>query len=266
MAPPRRTPGDTERRMSLVEHLLELRRRLFRAALGVAAGSVAGWFLADLVLGALRAPVLGIHRTQGRQASVNYDTITAAFDVKFEIAIITGLVISSPVWLYQVFAFFTPAFTRREKRYVFGFFFTAVPLFLAGCLAGWALIPHIVDLLTGFAGSGDTTIIAAKSYLDFVIKLVFVTGIAFVLPVFLVLLNFVGVLSGRGIVKGWRLAVLGITLFTAIATPSADVLSMLLLAAPMVVLYFGAAGVALLHDRRVARRTDAMLTDATETV
>jgi sec-independent protein translocase protein TatC len=252
--------------MSLVEHLLELRKRLFRAALGVAAGSVLGWFLADLVLAALRAPIVGVSKSQDRLASVNYDSITAAFDVKFEIAIITGLVVSSPVWLYQLFAFFTPAFTRKEKKYVFGFFFTAVPLFLAGCLAGWMLIPHIVQLLTGFAGQGDTTLIAAKSYLDFVIKLVLVTGVAFVMPVFLVLLNFVGVLSGRGILKGWRVAVLVITLFTAIATPSADVLSMLLLAAPMVLLYFAAAGVALLHDRRAERRRQAILTDAAGTV
>jgi sec-independent protein translocase protein TatC len=264
MAPPRRKPRDDERRMSLVEHLLELRRRLFRAALGVAAGSVVGWFLADLVLAALRAPVAGITEDQRRLASINYDTITAAFDVKFEIAIITGLILSSPIWLYQLFAFFTPAFTRKEKKYVFGFFFSAVPLFLAGCLAGWLLIPHIVALLTGFAGQGDTTLIAAKGYLDFVIKLVFVTGVAFVLPVFLVLLNFVGVLSGRSILKGWRFAVLAITLFTAIATPSADVLSMLLLAAPMVLLYFGAAGVAMLHDRRVAARQAAVLADTAE--
>jgi len=252
--------------MSLVEHLIELRKRLFRATLGITAGAVVGWFLADLVLAALRAPVIDVRHTQDRVASINFSTITSAFDVKLEIALLTGVVISSPIWLYQLFAFLTPAFTRREKRYVFGFFFSAVPLFLAGCAAGWYVVPHIVQLLTGFAGKGDTTIIEAKAYLDFVLKLVIVTGIAFVLPVFLVLLNLVGVLSGRAIVKGWRFAVLAITLFTAIATPAADVLSMLLLAAPMVVLYFAAAGVALLHDRRVARRTDAIISDAAETV
>ena len=252
--------------MSLVEHLIELRKRLFRATLGITAGAVVGWFLADLVLAALRAPVIDVRHTQDRVATINFSTITSAFDVKLEIALLTGVVISSPIWLYRLFAFLTPAFTRREKRYVFGFFFSAVPLFLAGCAAGWYVVPHIVQLLTGFAGKGDTTIIEAKAYLDFVLKLVIVTGIAFVLPVFLVLLNLVGVLSGRAIVKGWRFAVLAITLFTAIATPAADVLSMLLLAAPMVVLYFAAAGVALLHDRRVARRTDAILSDAAETV
>src|SRR5690349_5113155 len=102
MARDRRTARDTEGRMSLVEHLLELRKRLFRAALGIAGGSVAGWFIADFVLAALRGPILAITTTQDRKASINYDTITAAFDVKFEIAIIAGLVISSPIWLYQI--------------------------------------------------------------------------------------------------------------------------------------------------------------------
>jgi len=254
-----------ERRMPLVQHLIELRKRLMRAALGVLAGGVIGWFLNDLVLNALRNPLISQRGKDGRLlTTLNFPGITSAFDVKFEIAIVLGIVLSSPIWLYQIFAFVTPAFTRTEKKYVFGFFFSAVPLFLAGCVAGWLLIPHIVALLTGFAGEGDTTLIAAKGYLDFVIKLVFVTGVAFVLPVFLVLLNFVGVLSGRSIVKGWRFAVLAITLFTAIATPSADVLSMLLLAAPMVLLYFAAAGVAMLHDRRVAARQAAVLADTAE--
>jgi sec-independent protein translocase protein TatC len=79
-----------------------------------------------------------------------------------------------------------------------------------------------------------------------------------VLPVFLVLLNFIGILSAKGILKGWRWAVLAITLFTAIATPAADPFTMLLLAAPMVALYFAAWGISALHDRAAARRSDAL--------
>jgi sec-independent protein translocase protein TatC len=108
--------------------------------------------------------------------------------------------------------------------------------------------------MTSFAPSDDASILTAKTYFDFVLKLVIVVGVGFVLPVFLVLLNFAGVLSAKSILKSWRVAVLIIALFTAIATPTADVLSMLLLAAPMVVLYFLALGVALIHDKRKARR------------
>lgn len=251
---------NTERRMPLVEHLIELRKRLMRAALGVLAGGVAGWFLNDLVLNALRNPLLAGGKASDRFSKLNFTGITSAFDVKFEIAIVLGIVVSSPIWLYQIFAFITPAFTRTEKKYVFGFFFSAVPLFLLGCAAGWLLVPHIVELMTGFAGTQDATLVDAKTYLDFVLRLVLIIGIAFVLPVFLVLLNFAGVLRAQAILKGWRIAILVTIVFTALATPSADVISMLLLAAPLIALYFGSVGVAFLHDRRVDRRADAELT------
>lgn len=239
--------------MSLGEHLREFRKRLYFSAIGIVVGGVGGWFAADFILDALRRPIYAIAESQGRVATLNYDGVTSAFDLKLQIALTVGIVISSPVWLYQIWAFFVPAMTRREVKYVLGFFLSAIPLFLAGCYAGWLVFPRIVMLLTSFAPTDDSSIITAKSYFDFVLKLVIVLGVAFVLPVFLVLLNFAGVVSAKSILKSWRVAVLLIALFTAIATPTADVLSMLLLAAPMVVLYFLAVGVALIHDRRKER-------------
>jgi sec-independent protein translocase protein TatC len=239
--------------MSLGEHLKEFRKRLYFAAIGIVVGGVGGWLTADFILDALRRPIYAVAESQGRVATLNYDGVTSAFDLKLQIALTVGIVVSSPVWLYQIWAFFVPAMTRREVKYVLGFFLSAIPLFLAGCYAGWLVFPRIVMLLTSFAPTDDSSIITAKSYFDFVLKLVIVLGVAFVLPVFLVLLNFAGVLSAKSILKSWRVAVLLIALFTAIATPTADVLSMLLLAAPMVVLYFVAVGVALIHDRRKER-------------
>ena len=239
--------------MSLGEHLREFRKRLYFAAIGIVVGGVGGWFAADFILDALRRPIYAVAESQGRVATLNYDGVTSAFDLKLQIALTVGIVLSSPVWLYQIWAFFVPAMTRREVKYVLGFFLSAIPLFFAGCYAGWLVFPRIVMLLTSFAPTDDSSIITAKIYFDFVLKLVIVLGVAFVLPVFLVLLNFAGVLSAKSILKSWRVAVLLIALFTAIATPTADVLSMLLLAAPMVVLYFLAVGVALIHDRRKNR-------------
>ena len=244
--------------MSLAEHFIELRKRLFRAALALAGGAVVGWFLAGPVMDALRGPITEIAKQQNREAMLNYDSITGAFDLKMQMAITIGAIISSPVWLYQIWAFFVPALTRRELKYAFGFFFTAVPLFIAGGVAGWLLVPHIVSLLTSFAPEQDSAIIAAKTYFDFIMKLVIAVGIAFVLPVFLVLLNFVGVLSAKSIIASWRWALILIALFTAIATPAADVLSMFLLAIPMVLLYFAAYGVAWIHDRRAAKAADRL--------
>jgi sec-independent protein translocase protein TatC len=245
--------------MPLIEHLLELRKRLMWAAAAILVGGVVGWFLSDLVLQLLTGPL----QSQGKKlATINFGSITGAFDVRFEIAIIVGIVITSPVWLFQIFAFLTPAFTRQEKKYVFGFFFSAVPLFLAGCAAGAIVIPHIVGLMVSFAPINTASLVDGKGYLDFVLRLILVVGIAFVLPVFLVLLNFVGVVQGKTILKSWRIAILAITIFTAVATPSADVISMLLLAAPMVVLYFVAVLITVAHDRRKARRDAAILEGA----
>ncbi|TFB49565.1 twin-arginine translocase subunit TatC [Cryobacterium tagatosivorans] len=241
--------------MSLGQHLLELRKRLFLAAAGVLIGAVVGWLLSDYVWDALREPIYAIINAQHRNAQINYPDITSAFDLKLKIAFYVGLIVSSPVWLYQIFAFLVPGLTRKEKQYTFGFFFTAVPLFLAGCAAGWYVLPHVVALMTSFAPSEDSAFINAQNYFDFVLKLVVAIGVAFVLPVFIVLLNFAGVISAQSIIKSWRVAILVIVLFTAIATPAADVVSMFLLAIPMVVLYFAAYGIAYLHDRRVAKRT-----------
>lgn len=240
--------------MSLTRHLLELRKRLFRAALGLVVGAATGWFLSGYVMDFLREPVTLIASGQNRAASLNFGDVTGAFDLKLQIALTVGVVISSPIWLYQIFAFLTPGLTSKEKRYTFGFFFTAVPLFLAGCASGWFVVPHVVALLTGFATSQDAAFIDARPYYDFVLKLVLAIGIAFVLPVFVVMLNFVGVLSAATILRAWRIAILLIALFTAIATPAADVVSMFMLAVPMVVLYFMAAGVAALHDRGVKKK------------
>lgn len=253
-------------RMSLGGHLRELRKRVYISALAIVLGAVVGWFFSDAILALLREPIYAIAESQNRVATLNYDAITSAFDLKLQIAITLGIVVSSPVWLYQVWAFFIPGLTRTEKQYSLGFFLSAIPLFVTGCAAGWLVFPHIVELMTGFAPENDTTIINAKIYFDFVLKLVLVVGIAFVLPVFLVLLNFAGVISARSIIKSWRIAILIIMLFTAIATPAADVLSMFLLAIPMVGLYFAAAFVAWLHDRRAAKKRTAAGVDAASTI
>jgi sec-independent protein translocase protein TatC len=249
-------------RMSLGSHLVELRKRLFLAAIAIVLGMAAGWLVSDFVLNALRVPIEQLADEQGRVASLNFTDISSAFDLRLQIAFTVGVVVSSPFWLYQIWAFLMPGLKRKEKQFAVGFVLSAVPLFLLGCVAGWLVMPHMVVLLTGFAPQDTTALISARTYYDFVLKLVLAIGIAFVLPVFLVLLNFAGVLTAKAILKSWRIAILAITLFTAIATPAADVMSMFLLAIPMVVLYFSAAGIAFLNDRRRAKRALALALDA----
>jgi sec-independent protein translocase protein TatC len=245
----------TRSQMSIQAHLQEAHRRLLRVSAGLLIGFIIGYVLSDQVLEVLRTPIEVL--AASRNASLNYDSVSAAFDLRMKIALFTGMAISSPVWLYQMFAFFVPGLTRREKQYTFGFFMAAVPLFIAGCTTGFILFPHIVELLAGFGSTEDSTVLVASYYFDFVMKLVLAVGVAFVLPVFVVVLNFIGILPGATIVRSWRIVIVGILLFSALATPSADVMSMFLLAIPVTGLFALAAGIAVLHDRRTARRVDS---------
>ncbi len=243
-----------DRRMSLVEHLVELRKRLFVSAIAIAITMVIGWFLSDIVWDALRQPILAIAQGQQREAELNYADITGAFDLKLQISLLIGVILAAPVWMYQVWAFFAPGLKTTERRFAILFLIAAVPLFFAGCVAGWWVFPNIVQLMTSFAPPEDAARINARQYFEFALRLILVVGVAFILPVLLVLLNAAGVVSAKAIASSWRAAILIITVFTAMATPAADVFSMIMLAIPLVGLYWLAVLIAWLHDRRVERR------------
>lgn len=243
--------------MRLAEHLVELRKRLVIAALAIVITAFLGWFLADSVWDLLRVPVTEVAVADGRLASIAYTDVTGAFDLKLRIAIFLAIFMASPIWLYQLWAFFAPGLTRKEKIGAFAFLAAAVPLFLGGAVIAWYLLPNIVRLLTGFGSSEDALLLDARVYLNFATRLMFAVGIGFVLPVFIVLLNFVGVLSAASILKSWRIAVVAITVFAAMTTPAADISSMLLLGGAMTALYFVAALICVLHDRRKNKRQAA---------
>lgn len=256
MASETRTPRNREGRMSLGEHLVELRKRLIIAAIGLLVGLVAGWLLVEYVWDLLRQPIDALQE-QGRDATLAYSSVTEAFDLRVQIALFIAIIVTCPVWLYQIWAFLAPGLTRREKLYGVGFIGAAVPLFLAGVYAAWYVLPNIVLLLSTFQPEEDAYYQSARIYIDFVLKLLLAVGAGFVMPVVLVMLNFLGVIRGKTILKGWRVAILVIVLFAAITTPAVDLSSMFLLAVPMVVLYFVAVGIALLHDRRIDKKRAA---------
>lgn len=248
----------SDERMSLGQHLLELRKRLTICAVAILVFAIAAWFVTEPAIGLLRRPIEEFAAESGHTANLNWETVTQAFDLRIQIALTLAIVASAPVWLYQIWAFVVPGLLRKEKRYAAGFLASAIPLFGLGIAAGWFVLPNIIHLMLGFAPEGTIAYLGARYYFDFILKLLLATGIAFVMPVFLVLLNLVGVLSAKAILKGWRVAILLIVLFTAIATPAADVFSMFLLAIPMILLYFTAVLITYLHDRRVAKRAAAL--------
>ena len=161
------------------------------------------------------------------------------------------------MWLYQLWAFIAPALHRKEKRNSILFFIAATPFFAAGAYLGYTILPVAVRVLFGFTPTSLANLVKFDDYLDFVMRAILLFGIAFELPVFLVTFNFIGFLSGKAILKPWRIWVFAICLFVAGFTPSADPLSMLALAVPLILLYLLAGGIALLNDRRRERRSRA---------
>lgn len=244
--------------MSLGAHLVELRKRLMYAALALVVGMVVAFIVADPVIHFITEPIRIITEKRGDDFSaLNFGTVTAAFDMRMRIAFSIGLFISAPVWLWQIWAFIMPGLTRKEVRYTIGFVLAAVPLFFAGCYLGVMVMPHVIEIMWSFTPDGATNFYYAQEYYDFVFKLMIVIGVSFVLPVFLVALNLAGVMSGRAILKGWRVAIIIATVFAALATPAADVVSMLMLAGILIVLFFAAAGLSLIFDRRKRKRDEA---------
>ena len=252
---PRRREKDPDGRMPLREHLRELRSRLIRCAIAITLGAVAGWFLYDPLITALKAPLDHVAAQRGVLVDINYGEIASPFNLKLKISFLLGVAVASPVWLYQLWAFIVPGLTKREKRYALGFVAAAVPLFASGLGLAWMVLPNAIVFFAEFVPAKSTQLIDADRYLTFVTQIFLAFGIAFVVPLLLVALNMVGVLSGRSLANAWRIAVFLVFLFAAIASPSPDAGSMIALAVPMVGLYLIAVGIALLNDRR-RRRND----------
>jgi sec-independent protein translocase protein TatC len=251
--------------MALKEHLIELRNRLFKCAIALVLGAVAGWILYDQLFTDVAEPIAAISRDRGIVATLNFDGVSTSFDLKIQASLFLGAIFSSPIWIYQLWAFITPGLTKKERRYTLGYMFSAIPLFAAGVWAGWLIMPNIVHALTSFTPSGGSNIIHATDYMQFVMQLMLFMGIAFLVPVVLFGVNAAGLVRGRTFLKAWRVTILAVTIVSAMAAPGADAFSMFFLAAPLLVLYFGAIGLCMLNDRRRDRRTAKRLdeTDAT---
>ncbi|WP_371415394.1 twin-arginine translocase subunit TatC [Citricoccus sp. SGAir0253] len=239
--------------MPLKDHLRELRNRLIIAGVGLLLGTVAGFLVYQPFFSALIDPV---HRLSqgGRIVTVSFSAVGQPFDIMLQVALFIGLVISSPVWLYQLWAFVVPGLRKQEKRYALGFIAAAVPLFVLGVALGWLVLPEAVQFFVGLSPEGTANVITADVYIPFVLRLFLAFGAALVLPVVLVGLNLLGVLPGRQIIRHWRITVFLIALVAALAAPGSDAMTMFYLAVPLVLLFGVAIVVCLLNDRRRARR------------
>ncbi|HWS56985.1 MAG TPA: twin-arginine translocase subunit TatC [Actinotalea sp.] len=240
--------------MPLRAHLVELRNRTLLAAVGLALGAVVGWFAYPAIFEALQAPVVELAAERDDPIALNFGGVAAPLDLQIKVALFAGAILSSPWWIYQLWAFITPGLTRKERWTTIGFVAVAVPLFLVGAALAWWLLPKAVWLLASFTPTDAVNLIDAQTYLGFVMRMVLAFGAAFLLPVLMVGLNMAGLVRAQTWWAGWRWAVLFSFVFAAVATPTADAISMFALAVPICLLYAIAVGVCVLSDRSRDRR------------
>ncbi|HEV2636612.1 MAG TPA: twin-arginine translocase subunit TatC [Actinocrinis sp.] len=255
--------ADDAARMPLMEHIRELRSRLIKAALAILLGGIIGFIFWERLVRVLIRPICNIQGVQGlghdtpqcRNGLLTLTGPTAGISLAFDIAIFCGLVLASPVWLYQLWAFLAPGLYKKEKKYSLGFIGAAVPLFLAGAGLCYYFFPTIIKVLVGsFTPAGVNPNLPLDQIVVFFLRMMGVFGLSFVLPLILLLFNFLGILKGRTMFRWWRGIVMAIFVFSAIAVPTGDPIGMSILAVPICILYFSACGISMLNDRRRARR------------
>ncbi|MCW2502519.1 MAG: Sec-independent protein translocase, TatC subunit [Actinomycetia bacterium] len=240
--------------MTLIEHLLELRDRLFKAALALVIGLAIAMFFAKDVLDIITDPYChGIGKTVGGGCDFNITSPADYFLLKLKVGLYLGIIASSPVWLFQLWSFITPGLHRNEKRWAYGFITVATPLFTIGAVLANIVVSKGLEFLLPAKSDKIHLQLSIVGYVDFVTGMIMVFGVGFEFPLIVFMLNLAGVLSARRLLGWWRAAVFLIFLFCAIVTPTPDPFGMTLLAVPMCVLYFAAVGAAFVNERRRAK-------------
>ena len=231
-----------------------------RSALAILVGSVVAFVFFNQIWDVLRRPYCQVHQKNAIDTTHGCGTLvfTNVFDPivwHFKVAVIAGLILSSPVWLYQLWAFVTPGLQRKERKFSLMFVGTAVPLFLAGATLAYFVMSKGLQVLLNFAPKGTTSLISIDHYLGYAMAMLLVFGGSFVIPLLLVLLNQIGILTYQRLKKSRRMTIFLAFVFSAIATPSGDPVTMLALGVPLVILLEVANQIARVHDARKARAT-----------
>jgi sec-independent protein translocase protein TatC len=244
--------------MPLLDHLRELRRRLFIAVVAILIGTIVGWIAYPHVFEFVKQPYIDgiaplLDRSGFDATLVLSGGIGSAFTFRLKVALVLGLLLASPIWVWEIWAFILPALHRNEKRWVYVLTAAGVPLFLGGVTVGYLVLPKGIQVLVGFAPESIQVLLNLGDYLSFMLRMVLVFGVAAQIPLVVVLLNRIGAVSARQLASARPWTILGIFVFAAIATPSTDPLTMLFLAVPMTVLYLVSELIARFTDRRAAK-------------
>lgn len=259
-----KSPDDV---MTLTEHLGELRVRIIRSVLAITIGAILIIAFYDQVLDFLLQPYLDLCARKGEnfcgfdasagEAPLNILDPVEGLSTRLRVASYGGLILATPVVLWQVWRFIVPALHAKEKRYAIPFILTSILLFLLGGLLAYLTLGKALEFLIAWAGEQVEAEFQVSKYIRLVAVMIGAFGIGFQFPILLVFLQLVGVLTPQALIKGWRYALIGIVVVAAVITPSGDPISLAALAVPMTLLYFISYLLGLLFQRRKRRREAA---------
>jgi sec-independent protein translocase protein TatC len=252
-------PENPEGRMPLTDHLRELRNRVVKIALALAAGMTAGFIFFSQAWRVIERPLCSTAirghsgcRTLGVDQLVLNGPLDA-FYLRVKVALIVGVILSSPIWLYQIWAFVAPGLHAREKRWSSIFLGAAIPLFLTGITLCYLSLGRSMHYLLGLTPGGVQNLIQVDQYLSFVMAMMLAFGLAFEVPLLLVMLNLAGVLTHERFRKWRRVLIFTVFLLAGLANPSPDPVTMLILGGGCALLVEAAELIVWSSDRRRAR-------------
>lgn len=249
--------------MPLVEHLKELRRRIVVSLLALAVGTVLGfiWYQSSpfglAPLGEiLRGPYCSLPAEQRASFTPSGECRLLAtqpfemFILRLKVGALAGVVLSSPVWLYQIWGFITPGLHKNEKRGTIAFVTLAVTLFVAGAVLAYYIVAFGLEFLISMGDEFQITALTGNEYYNFMLALLVIFGVSFEVPLILVMLNIVGILQYHHVADKRRMIIVGIMIFAAFMTPGGDPMSMMILSAAITILVELAFQFCRINDKR----------------
>ncbi|WP_045742953.1 twin-arginine translocase subunit TatC [Actinoplanes rectilineatus] len=245
--------------MTLIEHVRELRNRLFWASLGIVGGLIVGFFLANWTFHMLSGPYCALESSWVLNAKgvaeCKFLTLgaTDGLILKLKIALWIGLIVGAPIWLFQLWAFIAPGLHRHERKWAYVFVLIAAPLFIGGAVLAYFVVQHGLAFIMEAGVLQDSQQLEVTSYIGFVTTMILLFGVGFEFPLVLLMLNFTGVVSAKRLLSWWRAVIFLCFAFSAVATPDPGPFGMIMLAGCMTLLYFIAVGVSFLNDKRTGR-------------
>ena len=239
--------------MTIMEHFHDLRSRLVRSVIAIVAATAISLVFAQDAISFLSQPYCDMKQSlEGREQEIcefNLSSPISEFTLMLKVALYMGLVVSAPVWMYQLWAFIAPGLHRHERKYAYYFTTIATPLFMAGAFLAYFVVSRGMQFFMNINPNFNITI-DLERYINFYLGVMIVFGIGFEFPLIMLMLNVVGLVTAKRMLGWWRIVVFMSFLFTAIMTPTPDPFGMTALAICMIILYMGAVGIAHLNDKR----------------